>query len=179
MLNPFDLANILQLLQEVRPGTVFEIGTAEGGRTVWLADTLQALGCATQIVAVDINAPAAFDDPRIQFIQGDAAMLGSLMTKDMLDHFPRPWIVIEDAAHFGDLTESIVRFFVPLLQSGDWLLIEDGILNQFTGNETSAISAFIDRFLQSRGDAYAIATEYCDRFGYNVTSNPNGWLTRR
>lgn len=179
MLNPFDLANLLQLLQEVRPGTVFEIGTAEGGRTVWLADTLHALGCATQIVAVDINAPVPFNDPRIQFLQGDAALLGSLLSKDMLDHFPRPWIVIEDAAHFGDLTESIVRFFDPMLQSGDWLLIEDGVLNQFVGLETSAISAFIEKFLQIRGDTYEIATEYCDRFGYNVTSNPNGWLKRR
>jgi hypothetical protein len=31
MLNPFHMANLLQLLQEVRPATVFEIGTGQGG----------------------------------------------------------------------------------------------------------------------------------------------------
>jgi cephalosporin hydroxylase len=55
-------------------------------------------------------------------------------------------------------------------------LIEDGVLDQLTGAATSAVSEFIDRFLQSRGDAYGISAKYCDRFGYNVTGNPNGWL---
>ncbi len=178
MLNPFDMANMLQLLQQVRPGTVFEIGTAEGGRALWMADTLQALGCQPQIVAVDIIEPRAFDDPRITFFQGDAAKLADLFAPDFLANLPRPWIVIEDAAHFGDLTAAVVQFFDPMLQSGDWLLIEDGILNQFTGHSSSAISDFVAGFLQARGHTYKVATEYCDRFGYNVTSNPNGWLKR-
>jgi cephalosporin hydroxylase len=179
ILNPFDMANLLQLVQEVRPGTVFEIGTAAGGRALWLSDTLPALGCESQVVAVDIVAPVPFDNPRIRFLHGDVAKLGSFLTEEMLQLFPRPWVVIEDAAHFGDLTEAIVSFFDPLLRTGDWLLIEYGILNQITGSEASAISVFIDQFLQNRGDAYAIATEYCDRFGYNVTNNPNGWLRHK
>lgn len=34
------------------------------------------------------------------------------------------------------------------------------------------------RFLESRGDAYEIDEDLCDRYGYNVTWAPNGWLKK-
>ena len=43
----------------------------------------------------------------------------------------------------------------------------------------AAAGQAIAEFLSRRGEAYTVDTRYCDRFGLNATSNPNGWLRRR
>lgn len=178
-LNPLDMANLLQEIGSRKPGTIFEIGVAEGGRTLWLADTLQAVTGQARVVGVDLVVPPAFDDPRITFLQGDATNLSALLPEAFLEALPRPWIVIEDASHFGETTAAVLSFFDSHLRSGDSLVVEDGGLSDLIGIEASAVSQVIARFLSERHADYAIAEDLCDRFGYNATGNPNGWLRRR
>ena len=42
--SPFDVVLYLQLIDRLRPRTVIEIGTKEGGSALWFADTLAATG---------------------------------------------------------------------------------------------------------------------------------------
>ena len=101
----------------------------------------------------------------------------------MLAALPHPLLVVEDADHRPATTLAVLRFFDPWLQPGDYIAIEDGIVDDLF--DPSAVASLdggprpaIAAFLAERGDDYAIDTSLCDAFGRNVTWNVNGYLQR-
>jgi cephalosporin hydroxylase len=181
MLHPLDIANYLAVLGSLRPATLFEIGTLEGGRALWLADMAKALDIDMQVIAVDVRPPADLDAPGLRFLTGDARKLTDVFDEVKMASLPRPFLVIEDSAHDETTCLAVLDFFDPYLASGDMIVVEDGSVGALVPSVStlSGPSAAIARFLAARGDDYAIDAESCDRFGYNATSNPNGWLRRR
>src|SRR6267378_3994163 len=53
----YDIAIYMQLIQELRPRSIFEIGSACGGSAVWFADQAAALGLNAHVYSMDINPP--------------------------------------------------------------------------------------------------------------------------
>lgn len=181
--SPFDIALYLQLLSRLAPRTVIEIGTKYGGSARWFADMLTAQEVPNaRVVSVDIEPAAGFADPRITFLQGDAKSLGAVLTPALLQRCPRPWLVIEDSSHHYAETAATLAFFHTHLQSGDYIVVEDGVVAQLTGRQyrqyLDGPNRGVADFLARHGACYAIDTDLCDRFGYNATYNPNGWLRR-
>ena len=182
LLNPLDLANYLALLETVRPRTVFELGVFDGGRTLWLADTLTAMGAEPRVFGIDLKVPEGLSDPRIHLLQGSVRDLGPVLSAELLDSLPHPFLVIEDSAHDAPTTAAALAFFDPHLRSGDRFVVEDAIAGQMLSTDGPPTASLgpalaVEAFLARRGDAYAIDAESCDRFGYNATFNPNCWLT--
>lgn len=180
--HPVEIALYLQLLWEIKPRTIIEIGSFSGGSAVWFADVLNTFAIDARVISVDIKPPSPSYRPvNVRFFRGDANDLKSTLTTDLLAKLPRPWLVIEDASHHYSATLSVLRFFDPLLHSGEYIIVEDanvtemGIDARFEGGPSRAIA----EFLQSRASDYAIDTRYCDHYGRNVTGNPNGYLRRR
>lgn len=179
LLSPFDQYNFTTAIETLRPGTIFEIGTHEGGRALWMADQLRAFGIGGRVLAMDIAPPAGIVDPLVEVVTANAMDLGEVLTPARLASLPRPWLVIEDAAHTTVMSRTVLDFFDPHLQPGDRIVIEDGNTGSLVGQpEHSAPHAAIQAFLALRGQDYRIETEYCDRYGHNLTANPNGWLVR-
>jgi cephalosporin hydroxylase len=180
MLHPLDMANYLALLGSLRPGTIFEIGTREGGRAIWLADMAMVLGIGARVVALDLDPPAGLDHPGVSVVAGDARNLAASFDRDTMAALPRPFLVIEDSAHDEHTCLAVLGFFDCHLRPGDMIVVEDGLVSALlsTEGDASGPSAAIARFLSARGDDYAIDVTSCDRFGYNATGNPNGWLRR-
>jgi cephalosporin hydroxylase len=179
LMSPFDMANYTQLLGSLRPRTVFEIGTHEGGRSIWLADSLNALGIDVKIITIDINAHAQFEHPNIEALEGNALDLSDILTADKMAHLSRPFLVIEDSAHTFATSHAVLEFFNRYLITGDYIVIEDGNVGQLIGeSEMSAPVQAINAFLGKHGKEYEIDFSICDRFGYNTTANSNGWIKR-
>jgi cephalosporin hydroxylase len=180
--SPFDVVLYLQLIGQLQPRTVIEIGTYEGGTALWFSDQLRAYGLDGRVVSVDIDPPAPVDDDRVTFLAGDARDLGSVLRESLLAELPRPWLVVEDSAHLFETTTPVLDFFHEHLEHGDYVVVEDGIVADMPGQEyrryedgpNRAVAAFLDR----HGDAYVIDTWLCDRYGHNVTWAPNAWLRR-
>jgi cephalosporin hydroxylase len=180
LLSPFDYYNYLHLIETLQPATIFEVGVFEGGRTRWLVDQLRALGIDGRVIALDLVSPAPFDEPEIEFIQGNALNLELSLSAARLSTLPHPFLVIEDAAHTFEVTQAVLAHFDPHLRTGDYVVVEDGNLGSVLGTpEISPPHDAIKDFLSRRGADYQIETSICDRYGYNVTANPNGWLVRR
>lgn len=184
VLNPFDLANYLALLDKLRPATIFEIGVYEGGRSLWLADNLAALGIDAQIIAVDLAPPADLGNDRVRCLTGNARHLADVLTAAELEALPHPFLVIEDSAHDLETCAQVLDFFHGYLRSGDYIVVEDGILHSLMEPDAAEPalappSLAVAGFLETHGSDYAIDTESCDRFGFNATFQPNGWLRRR
>ncbi len=180
--SPFDLALYLQLLQQLRPRTVIEIGSKHGGGALWFADQTQILGTPAQIVSVDLDPPKDLIDPRIRFIAGDALNLGASMAPGFLSSLPRPLLVTEDSAHTFSACTAVLEFFHPHLAPEDYIIIEDGIVASMSEPGYAAYedgpNRAVRQFLRQHPGQYAIDGALCDFFGRNATWNPNGWLRR-
>lgn len=180
--SPLDIGLYLQLLARMRPQTVIEIGCRFGGSALWFADMLAAHGVEPRVIAVDIDPQVPYEDPRIRVLTGDAADLGSCLTPNLLATAPRPWLVVEDSSHFYRHSRSVLEFFHPLLQSGDYIVVEDGVVAHLPGHhyiqyENGPNRAVAD-FLALEGAHYRVDKDLCDFYGRNATYNPNGWLQR-
>lgn len=179
LLNPFDQYHYMSLIETLRPATIIEIGTYQGGRALWMADQLRAFGISGHILTLDITPPEGIEDPLIQVQAANAHNLAAVLTTELIATLPHPWLVIEDAAHTTKMSRDVLDFFDPHLQKGDQIVIEDGITGSMMGQpEASPPHAAIRAFLAERGQDYQLLTQICDYYGHNVTGNPNGWLKR-
>lgn len=180
--HPVEIALYLQLIWEVKPRTILEIGSLSGGSAVWMADTLNSFGVDGRVVSIDLTPPSpAYRPVNVAFLRGDQNALAATLTADFIAALPRPWLVIEDASHHYAPTLAVLRFFDPLLEPGEYIVVEDGNVTEmgvdarFKGGPARAIA----EFLRDRGGAYQIDTRYCDHYGRNVTGNPNGYLRKK
>jgi cephalosporin hydroxylase len=180
--SPFDVVLYLQLLQQLRPRTVVEIGAYQGGSLLWFADTLGALGMQPRLFSVDLQ-PPQLDDPRITVLTGDASALANTLDPQLVASFERPLLVIDDSAHLYETTLAVLAFFHPILKPGDYIVIEDGVVDQFHEEQyrryENGPNRAVASFLERHGDEYAVDRDLCDFYGTNVTYSPNGWLRRR
>ena len=179
--NPFEVALYPVLFWQVKPRTVIEIGSYLGASALWYADMMRMFDIAGTVVSVDVKPPGP-PEPRnnVTFLFGDANALGAVLTPDKLASLERPLLVIEDASHTAETTLAVLEFFLGVLRSGEYIVIEDalvsdlGVAHHFNGGPGLAIS----RFLAAHPD-FEIDASFCDHYGHNYTGNPNGYLRRR
>lgn len=179
--NPFDLALYGRLLWDVKPGTILEIGSNDGGSAVWFADQCRMMGLVTKVHSIDIVPVEGVSDPDVSFVTGDARRISEIWTADWVASLPRPLLVIEDADHHAITTRAVLDHFGPLLHKDEWLIVEDGILTamqldqlpEYGGGPVKALEDFLST---PEGTRFVVDRGYCDFFGTNVTWNTGGYL---
>ncbi|HEY9648842.1 MAG TPA: CmcI family methyltransferase, partial [Chroococcidiopsis sp.] len=178
--NPFDLALYPMLLWDVKPRTIIEIGSKDGGSAIWMGDMLNTFGLDGHIYSVDIVKVNGPQHPRVTYLEGNGRDLGQTFSPEFLRQLPRPLLVIDDADHEYETSKHILEFFHPHLRQDEYIVIEDGILADLQGDAkgNSAPHRALKEFLAAHRDEYVIDANYCDFFGYNVTWNTNGYLKR-
>jgi cephalosporin hydroxylase len=155
MKNVFDFAMYPALLAELRPRTVFEVGSGLGASAVWFADNLAFCGVEARIHSVDI-VKAEMEHSRVTFRQGDCSEPGRLFDPELLASEPHPWLVVEDAHHN---VAAVLEQFHTFLLPGDYLVVEDSDVKR------QALREFIAAY---PGD-YLVDTRFTDYFGRNAT----------
>lgn len=185
--NPFDLVLYLRLLERLRPATIIEIGTSEGGSAVWLRDQCRALGLVdSSVISIDIN-PPALTNPNLtteglSFCAGDSRDPAGSFPTTLIENAPHPWLVIEDSAHTHATVTAVLNYFDRHLLVGDFIVVEDGVLADLLGDVYRRLEDgpnwAVAEFLAQTKLRYAIDQELCDFFGSNVTWAPNAWLRR-
>lgn len=178
--NPFDMALYTQLIWELKPKTIIEIGYKFGGSALWFADQTSAMNIDCKLYCIDIEQRQEFSDPRIEFVHGNGRDLSASLSAEVIASLPHPWLIIEDADHEYTTTFNILKFFAPYMNEGDYMAIEDGICDTF-GQEKQldgGPNRAIFEFLQSYPDTFEVDAHYCDFFGNNVTWCTNGFLRR-
>jgi cephalosporin hydroxylase len=164
-----------ELIHELRPDVIVEVGVNCGGGTLRLADMCRAVGHG-KVVGVDISlakVPALVrDDPSITLIEGPAL--------DVFDEVR--WhtnganvLVIEDSAHDFFHTLRVLHLYSTLVHVGGYLICEDSICHHGLdhGPKPGPYEA-IETFLQENQSF--VADRSRERF--LVTWNPNGYLKR-
>ena len=179
--SPIDIALYLHLIHAAEPGSIVEIGTKNGGSAMMFRDVVRMYGFDTRIVSIDRSPPEA--DARlggVQFVEGNVLALDDTFASHGLFDLPRPWLLSEDSAHTFDGCMAVLDFAARHLRRGEYLIMEDSVLaeldlaDRFDGGPSRALECF---FAQRPG-VFEIDTSYCDMFGRNATTNPNGYLRK-
>lgn len=178
--SPIDLALYLKMMWELRPATIIEIGSKEGGSALWFADMARNFDLESKVISIDLEPPSIDDNSNISFLRGDVHQLDRVLDEKLLRELDHPWLVIEDSAHSYSGCMAALNFFAAEMQANDVLIIEDGVLDdlglseQYQGGPNRALADYLNHHV----DVFSILEEYCDFFGYNSTYNPNGFLRR-
>jgi len=151
----FDFAIYPALIAELRPRTVFEIGSGLGGSAIWFADHLALCGLEGHVHSVDL-VKATAEHAHVRFYQGDCSDPERLFDPDLLQAEPHPWLVVEDAHH--NVTAVLARIH-EFLAPGDYLVVEDSDVKR----------PAIREFLAAHPGNYLVDTRFTDFFGRNAT----------
>lgn len=180
--SPFDVVIYMQLIQRLKPGTILEIGTLDGGSAVWFADQMEMACLLPNVISIDKLSQPKLQDRRIRFLEADALKLAEGLRYLDLNALPRPWLVVEDSAHTYDTTSAVLHFFDPLLQRGDYIVVEDGIVRNLPGRKYREYDdgpcRAVRDFLNGRSSTYKVDSSCCNFFGTNYTWNPGSFLFR-
>ena len=86
--NCFDLIIVQQLLWEMKPQTVIEIGAYKGASALWAADMIKMYGLKSRVLSLDIDLslldPVARECSDVTFIQGDSNEIEKSFPEELL-----------------------------------------------------------------------------------------------
>jgi cephalosporin hydroxylase len=151
----YDFALYPMIIQELKPKTIVEFGTAEGGSAFWMSDLCDTFGLKdTMVYSVDINKVILRNTDRVKFFRGDSNNVETLW--DQLDILPHPWLIIEDS-HVN--INGIVSHFEKSMVQGDYIIVEDT-------RSKKGQAMVIPKSLK-------VDQLYCDFFGRNATCSVN------
>jgi cephalosporin hydroxylase len=154
---PLDMWNYQEILFENDIHWVIETGTRHGGSALFFADLLAAGDREGLVVSIDVTHdaldPTAAAHPRIRLLLGDSA--SEAMRERALALVPETrrggLLLILDSDHAAQHVLRELEAWVPRLRPGDYLIVEDTIVNghpvrpDFGPGPFEAIAQFLKR----------------------------------
>jgi len=176
--NPLDCWIYQEIIHEIRPDVVVELGSAAGGSTLYLAHLLDLLGHGL-VISVDVDRSAfRAEHDRIRSITGKTDDPDVVKEVAELCHNKRT-IVIHDADHNKSQVLADMHLYAPYVSVGSYLIVEDGIVDLFRPYDglgwlrdgpLPAINQFLKENIHFQIDE--------GRERYILTYNPRGFLRR-
>jgi cephalosporin hydroxylase len=177
--NPLDSWIFQEIIFEVRPDVIVEIGSAAGGTTLFCANLLDLLGNGS-VISVDIDHSGfKVEHDRITKVTGDS------LAPETIDRVTelcrgRSVLVIHDGDHNRRHVLKDLEIYSALVAMGSYIIVEDGIVDLF--RPTLVFGLFsdggpleaIEEFLSKSGCFIADRS----RERYLITNNPKGYLKR-
>jgi cephalosporin hydroxylase len=178
-----DMWNYQEILFKLKPSLVIEFGSFRGGSALFFANVMRQIGKPFKLLSVDINHgrldPAARRDSDILFVESSSTVPAvTELIQKLKNEAPGKMFVILDSDHTKDHVLAEMKLLRPLLSAGDYLIVEDSMLNghpvlpAFGPGPYEAIEAYEREF---PGD-YTHDTARENKFGW--TQAPNGFLIR-
>jgi len=177
--NVLDLHIYQEIIFEQRPDVIVEIGSAQGGSTLYFAHLCELLGNGI-VISVDVDhEPFQARHDRIVCVTGasDEAHVREEVHRLAAD---KPALVIQDGDHSKEAVLNDLRHYADLIPPGGYFIVEDGIIDLFhpgngIGRSFDGPMCAVEAFLQERPDFEIDAS----RERYLLTQNPKGYLRRK
>jgi len=126
--NPLDFWVYREIIFDVKPDVIIEIGNCYGGITLALAHILHHMQKG-RVIGLDMDhekVPAIVKKhPRITLITGDACKSFEKVRELIKDQ--DKVLIIEDSSHTYANTLNVLRKFSPLVTPGSYFIVEDSI----------------------------------------------------
>lgn len=177
--NPFDLVVYEEILWELKPTVIIEIGNAFGGFSLWLADRMKMIGINGKFITIDLVSDG---DTNLQDFKSDKfiSIIGNCNDVDVINQVKKNIgqndvvLIIEDSAHTFDNTIQVLENYNKIVSIGSYLIVEDGICDildlGINPGPMKAVEKWIDSNLNFEIDR--------SRERYIMTYNPKGYLKR-
>ena len=175
--SPADFWVYQEIIFEMKPDVIIEIGNNWGGSTLALAHLCDLLDNG-RVIGLDISHQKVpehvKEHQRITFIEGDACQSFEAVKK-LISEEERV-LVIEDSAHTYDNTLKVLMTYSPLIKPGDYFIVEDSICHHglSVGPNPGPYEA-IETFIDTNSD-FEIDRS---RESFLITWNPKGYLKRK
>jgi cephalosporin hydroxylase len=130
--NPLDMWNYQEIIAEHGIEWVLETGTRHGGSALFFADLLEARGASGLVISVDVDHESLQlrEHRRLRLLNGDSASVEvQSAIRKLLPAQRPPMFVILDSDHRKAHVLRELAAYVPLMQSGDYLVVEDSCVN--------------------------------------------------
>jgi cephalosporin hydroxylase len=137
---PDDLIRIQEVIFQLKPDVIVEIGVAHGGSLVFYASLMAAMGHG-RVVGVDIeirphNRTAIVShllSDRIVLIEGDSISPATVDRVSDAVGSARTVLVVLDGNHGKDHVLAELRLYSRLVSVGSYIVVADGIIEQLVG----------------------------------------------
>ncbi len=178
--NPLDAWIYQEILYEIQPDVVVEIGSRYGGSTKYFADLLEIIGNGTVISIDPDRGEYALAHKRV------LALTGRSTDPEILAHVKeycsgKTVLVMHDGDHRKKQVLEDLEAYAPLVSSGSYYIVEDGIVDLFHHGDGLGFKeedpgplAAVEEFL-SRHPEFMVDES---RERYVLTYNPRGFLKR-
>ena len=172
---PLDLWVYQELLVRSRPDLVIETGTLYGGSALFMASLMDIMDHG-RVITIDRSSNSERPrHPRIGYWTG-SSVEQAIVRQAQEAAVGRRVMIILDSDHSADHVFQEIVCYSPLVQLGDYLIVEDTNVN---GHPTYAEFGpgpmeAVERFLAWSNEF--MVDERCERF--LVTMNPKGYLKR-
>lgn len=162
----------LQLLQELKPKTIIEFGTWQGGSAHWFYDMCKAVEVTPKVYTFSdenhIISPLPED---IEFFIMDNYKVSEYeIPFKTVEH---PLLVVEDS-HRNYL--EVLNKFNHLFEVGDYLVIEDTHYDLIGEKTNQKYNDEMKKYVHENN--FMVDTKFCDMFGYNLTDCVNSILKK-
>src|SRR5215469_11286078 len=127
---PNDLWIYQDIISKLRPTSIVETGTYQGGSALWFAFLMDMLRIKDgRVLTVDIKDYRKtwfVNHPRITYLHGNSAdpELASAI-KEQLDERPGPRLFVLDSDHSAEHVHNELTLYAPMARVGDWVVVED------------------------------------------------------
>ncbi|MFZ6004082.1 MAG: CmcI family methyltransferase [Actinomycetota bacterium] len=173
---PTDLIAYQQLIASVRPDWIIETGTADGGRTLFLASICELLDHG-QVVSIDSGISEGVPlHPRIVYVDGvPDAETTVARVNEIVGSNPRGLVVL-GGCRARDVTQREFAAYAPLVAVDSYAIVTDTIVNGnpvWTGFGPGPAEA-VKQILLRHGEFYPDPSAE----QWALTFNPGGFLKR-
>jgi cephalosporin hydroxylase len=179
MKNPLDAWIYQEIIYDVQPDVIVEIGSRYGGSTKYFANLLDLIGKGV-VVSIDINRTEyTLEHQRVKVLTGDSA--SSDIVENVADLCKgKSVLVIHDGDHSKSQVLKDLSCYAGFVSPGSYFIVEDGIVDLFhygdgLGFKEGGPLAAVEEFLKDHPE-FVIDEE---RERYLLTYNPKGFLKRR
>lgn len=177
--NPFDLITYEEILWEIKPTIVIEIGSSQGGFALWLKDRTQIMRLNTKIVTIDLSGNAnrnlnSFKSDNLMCIVGDCNSSDILSKLKNCISKNDVVLIIEDSSHTFENTFRVLENYKKIVTVGSYIIVEDGICDVLNIGPSPGPMKAIEKWINDNKNYMIDRT----REKYIMTYNPKGFLKR-
>jgi len=161
-----------ELIFKIKPDVIVEIGSENGGSTLYFAHLLDCIGKG-KVISVDVSrASYSVKHDRVLEITGHSSTEWVI---EKVSELCKDKIVFinQDGGHSEDQVLRDLTNYSSLISIGSYFIIEDTLLYPYAGLKEGPLVA-INKFLETNHN-FVIDLE-CER--YILTANPSGYLRR-
>ena len=174
--NPLDFWVYQEIISDIKPDVIVEIGTNWGGSTLAFAHLLDACGHG-KIIGVDRDQKkiplCVREHSRVVLHEGDAIESYEWVSSQI--EKGSNVLAVEDSSHTYENTLEVLRHYSQLVIPGGYFIVEDSICHHglALGPRPGPYEA-IEQFLEETRDFHSMR----EKESFLITWNPKGFLHR-